>query len=87
MLVSPSPSCLELLSSVLIHRPIIVQDVNKLKIVALSDLVVFVTVRWCNFDSAGTEFHVNSNVIRNDGHATAGDEGMHSEFAMQVLRS
>lgn len=72
---------LELLSSISVESPIIVENVDKLEAMALAHFVIVGVVRGRDLDSTGTELHVNDDIVRYDGDLAV-DEGVLDELAV-----
>lgn len=73
-------------ASILIVRAIVIHQIDELQVVSLTTLEIVGVVGGRNLDGTGTEFHVDSDGIRDNGDSAA-IEGMNDEFAMEVLVS
>jgi hypothetical protein len=69
----------------LVESPTIIQDVDELKLVPNSTLVIVLIMSRSDLDRASTELHVDENVVCDYRDASIRDERMCSEFAMQML--
>lgn len=75
---------LELLTRVVVERAVVVQNVDELKFVAHADFVIVRVVCRRDLHGAGTERHIDNDVIRDDGNAAV-KERVLRKLAMQVL--
>jgi len=78
---------LELRSSVGVEGAIIIEDVDKFKLVADANLVIIGVVGRGDFHSTSSERHIDDDVVCNDGDFAVGDEGVFSKFAVEMLES
>ncbi|RUS17878.1 hypothetical protein BC937DRAFT_89386 [Endogone sp. FLAS-F59071] len=69
---------------VLVENAVVIEDIDKLEVVALADLVVIKVMRRGDLDGARAKGRVDENIVNNDGD-TAVDEGMDDKLAMKVL--
>mmetsp|Transcript_7328 Transcript_7328/g.12632 ORF Transcript_7328/g.12632 Transcript_7328/m.12632 type:complete len:215 (+) Transcript_7328:2105-2749(+) len=69
--------------SLLIDAPIIIQDVDEFKVVALAGLEVVGVMRWRDLNCARTKSHIHNLCILDDGDAAAID-GMDHKLAVHV---
>ena len=74
---------LELLSSVVIERSIIIQDIDELKSVADTNLVIVGIMGWRDLHCTSSKFLVNLFV--DDDGQTPVQKGMDGELAVKVL--
>jgi hypothetical protein len=72
------------LSSIVIVGTIVVHEVDELKVVTLSTLVIVRIMSWGDLHGTGTKVHVDGDGVGDDGNAAV-DERVHSELAMEVL--
>jgi hypothetical protein len=73
--------------SVLIERPIIIKNIDELKIMSLSDFVIVRIMSGCDFDSTSSEFHIDRDGIGDDRQTAIRNERVGSEFAVEMLSS
>lgn len=79
-----SSSYLKLLSGVDIKCPIVIQYIDEIELMTNSNIIIVRVVRWGDFHSTGTEFHVDNDTICDDWD-TSVYERMNSVFSMQML--
>lgn len=77
---------LELLTRVFIKRTVIVQNIDEWQVMADSNLVIVWIMRRGDLHSAGTELHVDDDVVRDDGDAAV-EEGVFGEFTVEMCVS
>ena len=70
-------------TSSVVEGAVVVQDVDKLEVVALADFVIVQIVGRRDLDSTGTELHIDGDLVGNDRNATI-HEGMDSILAVQM---
>ncbi len=68
----------------ILQRPIILQDIHKLQVVSLANLIIRRVMCGCDFDGTCSKGHVNCEGICDDGQ-TAGDEGVFRKFSVKML--
>jgi hypothetical protein len=75
---------LKLRSSVSVERSVVVEDVDEVEFVTLTDFVVVRVVGGGHLDRSSTERHVDGDRVGDDGEAAV-EEGVESELAVEVL--
>ena len=76
---------LEPFAHILVQSTVIIQNVNELEVVPLSNGIIIRIVRWRDFDRTGSELHVDDDIITNNWHLPIRDERMFDEFSVEVL--
>ena len=76
---------LEFLSSIRIKSPVVVEDIDKWKVVTDSNLVVISIMGGGNLHSSGTELHVDDDRVRDDWDSAI-NERVGSEFSVKMLQ-
>lgn len=77
---------LELRPSIRIEGTVVVQDVHELELMAHADVIIVQIVGRRDLHRAGTEGHVDDDVVRDDGDAAV-EERVLGELAVEVLVS
>ena len=70
-------------SGILVIRTVIIHQIDKLEVVSLTTFEIVGIVGWSDFDGSGTEFHIDSNGIGNNGDSTA-VEWVNDEFTVEM---
>lgn len=68
----------------MIVRSIVIEQVYEFQIVSFSTFVIVVIVSGSDLDGSGTEGHVDSDGVGDDGESTI-EEGVFDEFTVEVL--
>ena len=71
-------------TSVCIESAIVIQNVDEIKFVSYSNIIIIWVVGGSDFHSTRPEGHINDNVVRHYWNTTV-YEGMDSKLAVKVL--
>jgi len=75
----------EFLSSIGVQSTIIIQNIDKFQLVSQPSFVIVRIMGRSNLDGTRTKFHIDRNIVRDDGNLTIGDKRMNDKFTVQVL--